>query len=105
MFTAQEKKAIIFFCSLLLLGGLLRLKVNNLNDLVTQEQPDLVEININSASLEELTRIPSVGIKTAQKIVDYRNQVGVFKSLEDLKAVTSVKNFEFSKSEELNIEF
>lgn len=53
-------------------------------------------VNINKASLEELQEIPGVGPSTAQKILDYRNENGLFKNLEDLKNISGIgdKTFE-----------
>jgi competence protein ComEA len=45
------------------------------------------KININSAGLSELDKIPGVGPVTAQKIIDYREKYGVFNSIEDLKKI------------------
>jgi competence protein ComEA len=45
------------------------------------------KININSAGLSELDKIPGVGPVTAQKIIDYREKYGAFNSIEDLKKI------------------
>lgn len=45
------------------------------------------KMNINVATVEDLTLIPSVGEETAQNIVDYRTRNGLFQSLSDLKNV------------------
>lgn len=56
------------------------------------------KININSADLSELTKIPGVGEKTAQKILDYRAN-NSFSSIDDIKNVPGIgdKKFESMK--------
>lgn len=45
------------------------------------------KININTASVEELTMLPGIGKETAERIVAYRTQFGIFYSLDDLTNV------------------
>jgi competence protein ComEA len=47
-------------------------------------------VNINTASANELQSINGIGSATAQKIVDYRNKNGAFKTKEDLKNVSGI---------------
>lgn len=47
-------------------------------------------ININSATLEELDRLPGIGPVLAGRIVDYRLQNGPFQTLEELEAVQGI---------------
>jgi competence protein ComEA len=52
-------------------------------------------VNINTATKDELDKIPGVGPVRAQAIVDYRAKNGPFKSADDLKKVDGIgdKNF------------
>jgi competence protein ComEA len=47
-------------------------------------------VNINSAGLEELQRLPGVGPATAQKIVDYRSANGRFESVDELDEISGI---------------
>jgi len=62
----------------------------------TMSQAQGKAVNINSASVEQLTLLPRVGSVVAQRIVDFRDKNGRFKSLEDLMLVQGVgeKTFE-----------
>lgn len=47
-------------------------------------------VNINTAGIEELDKLPGVGPATAQKIIDYRNEIGRFTSIEQLEEVKGI---------------
>ena len=47
-------------------------------------------ININTASSAELESLPGIGPTTAQKIIEYREQNGVFVSIEDIINVSGI---------------
>lgn len=47
-------------------------------------------IDLNKASIEELTKLPGIGEKTARKIVEYRKNYGGFKKIEDVMKVERI---------------
>jgi competence protein ComEA len=47
-------------------------------------------VNINTASLDELIALPSIGPTIAQKIIDYRNENGAFSTIEDIMNVSGI---------------
>ncbi len=53
-------------------------------------------VNINTASADQLSLLPRIGEKAAQRIVEYRTQHGPFKKTSDLMQVKGVgaKTFE-----------
>ncbi|MBM4175984.1 MAG: helix-hairpin-helix domain-containing protein [Ignavibacteria bacterium] len=56
-------------------------------------------ININTASKSDLTKLPGIGEKTADRIIEYRTNVKRFKSKDDLMNVKGIgqKKFEALK--------
>lgn len=48
------------------------------------------KVNINSASAKELMALSGIGEKVAQRIVQFREANGPFKSVDDLKRVDGV---------------
>ena len=57
-------------------------------------------ININTATSEELQTLKGIGPKTADKIIEYRQNNGAFKTIEDIQNVRGIgaKTFEKLKS-------
>jgi comEA protein len=54
-------------------------------------------VNLNTATVEQLDRLPGVGPKTAALIVDYRQKNGGFKRVEDLMNVRGIGEKSFLK--------
>ena len=58
------------------------------------------KININSADASKLQEIPGVGPVTSQSIIDYRESIGRFKSIEEIKNVSGIGEKTFEKLKE-----
>jgi len=55
--------------------------------------PGLLEgekINLNTASAADLTRLPDIGEKRAESIVEYREKNGPFHTVQDLEKVSGI---------------
>ena len=57
------------------------------------------KVNINTASVEQLTTLPGVGPKLAARIVEYRQKSGTFRSPQELMNVRGVGEKNFAKLE------
>ncbi len=58
-------------------------------------------ININKATLEELQELPGIGPSKAAAIIAKRDELGSFKSIEDLKLVSGIGDKTFEKLKDL----
>ena len=59
------------------------------------------KININRASLLELISLPGIGEKKAQAIIEYRENIGSFKSKEDIKKVKGIGEGIYTKIKDI----
>lgn len=55
------------------------------------------KININTADLDTLQQIPGVGPVTAEKIISYREENGLFKSIEEITNVSGIGEKTYEK--------
>ena len=58
-----------------------------------------LKINVNTASLEELSDLKRIGAKYAERIIQYREKHGPFKRIEDITMVPGIgpKTLEVNK--------
>ena len=58
-------------------------------------------INLNTATLERLDELPGIGPAIAQRIIDYRENVGPFTTIEEITEVSGIGEATFSKIRDL----
>ena len=59
------------------------------------------KVNINTASLEELQKLPRIGPQIAQRILDFRKENGSFKKIEDILKVRGIGEKVFDQLKDL----
>ncbi|MHB1485437.1 MAG: helix-hairpin-helix domain-containing protein [Saccharofermentanales bacterium] len=55
------------------------------------------KVNINTASADELDKLPGIGAATAKLIVDFRTRNGEFKLIEDIMKISGIKVNKFNQ--------
>ncbi len=58
-------------------------------------------VNINSADTAQLAKLPQIGAKMAQRIMEYRKSIGGFKRVQDLLKVKGIGEKVFAKLQPL----
>ena len=54
-------------------------------------------ISINNANIYELSSLPGIGKSTALKIIEYRENIGSFINVEDIKNVSGIGDKKYEK--------
>ena len=110
IFTSQERTVVIILSSLFKRGMVIKAAKDHFytgtdqitligtNEDVVDFYTDLGKkdiefagkVDINTAGIEELKSLPGIGEKTAEKIINKRNELGSFNSVEDLMLVPGI---------------
>jgi competence protein ComEA len=62
-----------------------------------ESRPPTAPLDLNTASIQELQGLPGVGPRTAERILEYREQRGRFEKIEDLMNVRGIGEKSFLK--------
>ena len=62
-----------------------------------KEDTDSTIININTATVEDFMKLSGIGEAKAKSIIEYRNSIGSFSKVEDIKNVTGIGDSIFDK--------
>jgi competence ComEA-like helix-hairpin-helix protein len=101
-FTPQERKFIALVIIIFIAGAsvqlLLRRDIAPVRWFKSVRQ---FKININTARAEQFQILPGIGASLARRMVEYRQEHGLFKSLEDLQNVDGLTAKRFMHIKEL----
>jgi len=85
--------ALILVIIIVLVIGLQKISLNKKEfqkSTVPTEQKEITKIDINNADIGDLIKLPGIGQTKAKAIMDYRENIGEFKSLNELAKVKGI---------------
>ena len=100
--TPQERKFIVLIMIVFIMGSAVQLLLRR--DIAPVRWARSVrqfKININTSRADQLQMLPGIGATLAGRIVDYRQQNGPFKALEDIQEVDGLTAKRFGRIKEL----
>lgn len=75
--------------------------INSSNNAISSNPNSSNLVNINTADKSQLSTLPSIGEKTAEKIIQYRESNGKFKKIDDIKNVTGIGDKKFEQIKDM----
>ncbi len=101
-FTRQERLVLLALAFVLLAGSIFQYlfkRYPQIKDSVHLLENDRVspKVDLNTASLEDLVRLPYIGEYTARNIIAYRAEKGRFASVEEIKFVKGIKEKNYQR--------
>lgn len=101
--TPEERKIILFLISIGLIGlGIKFISINKpcIGEVIRADNLT-VRMDINKASLQELSCAERISQKLAKKIIEYRRVHGPFDSIDELKEIKGIGEYRLRKLKDL----
>ncbi|MDD2751604.1 MAG: helix-hairpin-helix domain-containing protein [Candidatus Omnitrophica bacterium] len=98
-FTRQEQQVVLFLVAITLIGtgvNFLAKKYIPLKSMV-YASPQIVRVDLNTATKEELISLPGIGDKLAERILEARKLKIRFLLLEELKSIPGMSQARLTK--------
>jgi competence ComEA-like helix-hairpin-helix protein len=102
---ATRRALFVLFCSILLVAGISCIRLARRTPPATaqsarrdvREEAPLPRVRLNTASPEELEKLPGVGRALAARIIEHRARYGPFRRAEHLLMVRGISDRRFRK--------
>lgn len=97
--TREERKAVVFLAAVALLGIGADFSFKQFSDgkSIACFSQDLGKVDLNSADKRILMGISGIGEKTAQRIIDYRDEHSGFSGTDELKGIKGISESRFAR--------
>ncbi|MCX8092960.1 MAG: helix-hairpin-helix domain-containing protein [Candidatus Goldbacteria bacterium] len=93
----KEERTILLIIFIAFIIGIFTYFFTSYNKNIKKEIISDGKININTASVEELDKLPGIGIIIAKRIIEYREKNKKFKKIEEIKNIKGITSKKFEK--------
>lgn len=104
--TRQEKSVLLVVALATLLGigiNFLFKMMPRTSEIYNTSFDKPLKVNINTASVDELIKLPEIGPKTAERIMDFRGKNGKFSEISQLKQIQGITDKKLTRIKEFLI--
>ncbi|HPD18893.1 MAG TPA: helix-hairpin-helix domain-containing protein [Candidatus Goldiibacteriota bacterium] len=94
--TREEKTILLIILTSLILGCVIYF-FTSFKEKIKVENKAEGQINLNTASMEEIDKLPGIGKTISLRIIEYREKNNGFKNTEELKKIKGITEKKFEK--------